>query len=73
MLRSTKLPHVPFPAVEFAVVGWSHRSGRGVFHIPKEPTGFGNNFKPKFSAPAFDDCAVPVDKNDKIIEINLSS
>lgn len=24
--------------------------------IPKEPYGFSNNFRPKFSAPEFDDC-----------------
>lgn len=24
--------------------------------IPKEPYGFSNNFKPRFSAPVFDDC-----------------
>jgi uncharacterized protein (DUF2141 family) len=30
----------------------------GLFNIPKEPTGFGNNFRPKFSAPKFKDCSV---------------
>src|SRR5882757_8552190 len=30
----------------------------GIFNIPKEPVGFGNNFRPKFSAPKYKDCAV---------------
>jgi|SRR6516225_5116652 uncharacterized protein (DUF2141 family) len=30
---------------------------QGLFGIPKEPVGFGNNFKPKFSAPEFSDCS----------------
>ncbi|WP_026452329.1 DUF2141 domain-containing protein [Aequorivita capsosiphonis] len=29
---------------------------RNFFGIPKEPYAFSNNFKPKFSAPTFDDC-----------------
>ena len=35
----------------------------GVFHIPKEPVGFGNNFRPKFSAPGYKDCAVNLTKS----------
>lgn len=26
------------------------------FHIPQEPYGFSNNFRPRFSKPDFDDC-----------------
>ena len=26
------------------------------FHIPKEPYGFSNNFRPRFSKPDFEDC-----------------
>ena len=33
----------------------------GMFRIPKEPVAFGNNFRPKFSAPTFNDCAVSLD------------
>lgn len=28
----------------------------GLFGLPKEPYAFSNNFKPKFSAPKFEDC-----------------
>lgn len=30
---------------------------RNFFGIPKEPYGFSNNFKPKLSAPSFENCA----------------
>lgn len=43
----------------------------GVFHIPKEPIGFGNNFKPRFSAPDFDDCKIALNKVDIKTEIKL--
>jgi uncharacterized protein (DUF2141 family) len=32
----------------------------GWFNIPKEPVGFGNNFKPHLSKPKFADCAVSI-------------
>lgn len=38
--------------------------------IPKEPYGFSNNFKPKFSKPTFEDCIIELDKN-KSITIKL--
>jgi uncharacterized protein (DUF2141 family) len=36
------------------------RCDEGWFHIPKEPYGLGNNFRPKFSAPRFDECKFTV-------------
>jgi uncharacterized protein (DUF2141 family) len=32
----------------------------GLFHIPKEPYGFSNNYRPKFSAPYYEDCLIRV-------------
>lgn len=32
----------------------------GLFHIPKEPYGFSNNYRPKFSAPHYEDCLIRV-------------
>lgn len=29
---------------------------KGWFSIPKEPYGLSNNFRPRFSAPTYDDC-----------------
>jgi len=38
----------------------------GMFGMPKEPYAFSNNFKPKFSAPKYDDCkfVYSAEKND---------
>lgn len=38
--------------------------------IPKEAYGFSNNFKPKFSAPAYKDCKFVL-KNDMVMDILL--
>jgi uncharacterized protein (DUF2141 family) len=32
----------------------------GMFHIPKEPYGFSNNYRPQFSAPHYKDCLIKV-------------
>ncbi|SRR5690554_769328 len=36
---------------------------RNFFGIPKEPYAFSNNFKPKFSAPNFEDCEFNLTSN----------
>lgn len=45
---------------------------QGWFDIPLEPIGMGNNFKPKFSAPTFEECAVNISNsnNNFIILLN---
>ena len=43
---------------------------RNLFGIPKEPYAFSNNFKPKFSAPTFEDCKFELSSN-KSITIDL--
>jgi uncharacterized protein (DUF2141 family) len=42
----------------------------GAFGIPKEPYGFSNNIRPRFSAPSFADCKVTV-SGDKSISISV--
>jgi uncharacterized protein (DUF2141 family) len=43
----------------------------GTFGIPKEPYGFSNNIRPRFSAPSFADCKVKVGESDKVISITV--
>jgi uncharacterized protein (DUF2141 family) len=38
---------------------------KNIFGAPKEPYGFSNNFKPKFSAPDFSDCSFSIKQNTK--------
>ena len=44
----------------------------GLFSIPKEPVGFGNNYRPKLSSPTFDDCAVVVAGKEVSFAIKLN-
>ncbi|QAA82040.1 DUF2141 domain-containing protein [Aequorivita sp. H23M31] len=39
---------------------------RNFVGIPKEPYGFSNNFKPKFSAPKFEDCKFEFSSNQNL-------
>jgi len=39
---------------------------KNLFGMPKEPFCFSNNFKPKFSAPNFEDCSFELKKNKRI-------
>jgi uncharacterized protein (DUF2141 family) len=43
----------------------------GWFNIPKEPVGFGNNFKPQLSKPKFADCAVSIKGTPTTFSIKL--
>lgn len=45
---------------------------QGWFGRPLEPVGFGNNFKPKFSAPSFQDCAVHISNSNTQFKISLN-
>lgn len=42
----------------------------GLFHIPQEPYGFSNGYRPSFSAPHYDGCAIAVGPH-TIIDITL--
>lgn len=43
----------------------------GWFNVPLEPIGLGNNFKPRFSAPTFNECAVIISNMNKQFSITL--
>ena len=53
------------PAGLYAVAVYQDLNGNkkldaGLFHIPKEPFGFSNNYRPSFSAPDYKDCVIAV-------------
>lgn len=63
------------PKGDYAVTMYHDENSDGICNrnflgIPKEPYGFSNNFKPKFSAPKFKDCKFSL-LTDHVIEINL--
>lgn len=43
----------------------------GWFHVPTEPVGFGNNFRPRWAAPTFADCAVAVSETQRKFAVVL--
>ena len=46
------------------------KMNRNFFGIPKEPFGFSNNVKPKFSMPTFEECKFLLDENLEL-QVNL--
>lgn len=61
---------------EYAVAVFHDENSNGkmdkkIFGIPKEPYGFSNNFRPKLSAPKFNDCQLSIGNGGKSISILL--
>lgn len=59
------------PKGEYAISLYHDKNSNGVcdrnfFGIPKEPYGFSNNYKPKFSAPTFTDCKFELSADQEI-------
>jgi len=53
------------PEGEYAVAGYQDLNDNGIldkglFNIPSEPYGLSNNFRPKWTAPKYDDCKFKV-------------
>lgn len=73
--NSAKIVIDDLPTGDYAVsmyqdVNSDNICNRNFMGIPKEPYGFSNNFKPKFSAPKFEDCKFSLNK-DQILTIKL--
>ena len=61
---------------EYAVAVYHDKNANGeldrrLFGIPKEPYGFSNNFRPRVSAPTFNDCKIVVGPDNKAITIKV--
>lgn len=55
-----------FPQGTYAIAAYQDLNNNkkldaGIFHIPKEPYGFSNNYRPEFSAPHYKDCSINVE------------
>ncbi len=46
---------------------------KNMLGIPKEPYGFSNDFRPKFSVPKFSDCQFSVGEGGKTVRVDLDS
>ena len=65
------------PAGTYAVAAYHDANGNGrmdyrLLRLPKEPYAFGNNARPVFSAPSFEDAAVVVGPEGAAIVIDLT-
>ncbi len=63
-----KLIITDLPKGNYAISMYHDKNSDGICNlsfigIPKEPYGFSNNFKPKFSAPKFSDCKFTLTEN----------
>lgn len=53
---SFSLPEGDYAVAIYQDVNDNRKLDKNWLGIPKEPYGFSNNFRPKFSAPGFNDC-----------------
>lgn len=65
------------PKGNYAVTMYHDENGnkecdRNFMGIPKEPYGFSNNYRPRFSAPTFEDCEFEL-TSDKTVKIELNN
>ena len=64
------------PAGDYALAVYQDLNSNGkmdknLVGIPKEPFGFSRNFKPRFSAPDFEDCQISLTPSSNNFEIKL--
>lgn len=69
---SLEIPNGRYAISIFQDIDNNGKLNQGWFDIPLEPVGFGNNFKPKFSAPTFHNCAVIISKSNNQFTISLN-
>ena len=67
---SFDLPEGIYAVAVYQDINENNKLDKGWFNIPKEPYGLSNNFRPKFSAPTFDDCKFKITQQ-TIITITL--
>ena len=65
---------IPFGEYAIAIYQDINNNGvldKNVFGYPSEPFGFSKNFKPRFSAPDFDDCKITFSGSNSSFQIKL--
>jgi uncharacterized protein (DUF2141 family) len=68
------IDNLPYSTYSLAVFQDNNLDGilnTNFFGIPKEPYGFSQNFKPKLSAPDFEDCSITYNNEQNTYVINL--
>ncbi len=60
MVFAFNVPAGNYAVAVFQDLNDNKKLDAGLFHIPKEPFGFSNNYRPSFSAPRYKDCLIAV-------------
>ena len=63
----TDLPKADYAVSIYHDINSDKECNMNFLGIPKEPYGFSQNFKPKFSKPTFDDCKIELKQNQSIV------
>ena len=63
MQFSFDLPQGIYAVAAYQDLNDNRTLDKGWFSIPKEPYGLSNNYRPKFSAPTFNDCKFTLTQN----------
>jgi|SaaInl59LU_5_DNA_1037362.scaffolds.fasta_scaffold15797_2 uncharacterized protein (DUF2141 family) len=66
-----EIPNGTYAIASYQDVNENQKLDKTFVGYPKEPFGFSNNFKPRFSKPAFEDCSFRVSEVSKEIQISL--
>ncbi|TDE11947.1 DUF2141 domain-containing protein [Dyadobacter psychrotolerans] len=75
--KSNQLATFALEPGRYAIALYHDLNGNGVMDknfvgIPKEPYGFSKDFRPKLSAPSFEDCAFDLPASGKSISVKLT-
>ena len=65
------LPMGEYAVTIFQDVNEDGKMNKNMFGAPSEPYGFSNAFKPKFSAPTFDDCKINFSSDKQKVVVKL--
>ena len=66
-----ELPQGRYALAMYHDLNDNNKMDKNMVGFPKEPYGFSNNFRPKFSGPKFEDCAFELNDSPKTINIKL--
>jgi uncharacterized protein (DUF2141 family) len=68
-----ELPKGQYAVAIFQDLNNNKKLDKNIVGFPKEPYGFSNNFRPKFAAPKFEDCAFDIGNTPQTVSIKIGN
>ncbi len=68
-----EIPKGQYAVAVFQDLNNNNKLDKNMVGFPKEPYGFSNDFRPKFSAPKFDDCAFDLNTSSQTVHIKIGN